>query len=51
LLPSQGVLLLVQKSAKIKPFSEEKGDELNIFFLLQELLHFFNLFFSFLAGC
>ena len=25
LLPSQGVLLLVQKSAKIKPFSEERG--------------------------
>jgi len=46
LLPSQGVLLLVQKSAKIKPFSEEKRDELNIFFL-QELLHFSISFFHF----
>ena len=44
LLPSQGVLLLVQKSAKIKPFSEEKGDELNIFFSSGHAA-FFNLFF------
>ena len=46
LLPSQGVLLLVQKSAKIKPFSEEKGDELNIF-LSSGHAAFFNLFFHF----
>ena len=49
LLPSQGVLLLVQKSAKIKPFSEEKRDELNIF--SSGHAAFFNLFYSFLAGC
>ena len=48
LLPSQGVLLLVQKSAQIKPFSEEKWDELNIFFL-QELLHF-SISFFFIFG-
>jgi len=36
----------VQKSAKIKPFSEEKRDELNIFFL-KELLQFSISFFIF----
>ena len=45
LLPSQGVLLLVQKSAKIKPFSEEKRDELNFF--SSGHAAFFNLFFHF----
>ena len=46
LLPFQGVLLLVQKSAKIKPFSEEKRDELNIFFF-RSCCIFQSLFFHF----